>query len=107
MLGFSTQLLRSGSIDEIVERTKHYVLAGKAGNTPFSFFFNNIAPNTPGENIAAVIAAIDMYGEPGANESTKFTAPGKETFLKNKIENNNESYTFKWLNKSGYSHLAK
>ena len=109
LLGFSTTLLRDGSIEEIVERTKRYTLTGKDGKTPFLFFYNNIAPNTPIDNIRASIAAVRTYGEPGAAEDTPFELPERaepfEEFLKRKLEHNPEGYTFDWLSKSKYAHL--
>ena len=111
LLGFSTTLLRDGSIEEIVERTKRYTLIGKDGATPMLFFYNNIAPNTPIDNIRASIAAVRTYGEPNATEFTPFKLPEKaesfEDFLKRKLKNNPEGYTFNWLSVSKYAHLMK
>lgn len=107
-LGMSTSLLESGTVDQIVARVKHYVLAGKNGITPLTFFFNNIAPHTPVENIKAAVAAVEIYGAPGADENTPFVMPEVESFeefLKRKIANNSEGYSFEWLKKSKYSYL--
>lgn len=111
LLGFSTTVLQNAGIEEIVERTKHYTLAGKNGKTPFVFFYNNFAPHTPIDNIRASIAAVHTYGEPGADGDTAFELPDKaesfEDFLKAKLKNNPEGYTFDWLEKSEYSYLRK
>jgi len=110
LLGFSTTLLRDGSIEEIVERTKRYTLEGKNGKTPMIFFYNNIAPNTPIDNIRASIAAVHTYGAPGATADTPFVLPQKaesfEAFLARKIASNPEGYTFDWLSESEYGYLA-
>jgi uroporphyrinogen-III decarboxylase len=109
ILGLSTTLLQSGSVDEVVLRVKQYTLAGKKGKTPFTFLFSNISPHTPIDNIKAAIAAVHTYGAPGADEFTPLVMPDVETFesfLKRKLENNNEGYTFEWLKKSGYSYLC-
>ena len=111
LLGFSTTMLRDGSIADIVERTKRYTLLGKNGKTPLLFFYSNLAPNTPIDSIRASIATVHAYGTPGATEDTPFALPEKaesfEDFLRRKLENNAEGYTFDWLSKSGYAHLAK
>ena len=110
LLGFSTTLLRDGSLEEIVERAKRYTLQGKDGTTPMLFFFNNIAPNTPIDSIRAAIAAVRTFGEADATEDTPFALPQKaepfEDFLKRKLANNAEGYTFDWLSRSAYAHLA-
>ena len=109
MLGLSTGFLQQETADEVVERVKHYVLAGKSGITPFMFFFNNFAPHTPVENIHAAMAAVQTYGAPGATADTPFRMPVRESFedfLKSKIADNKEGYTFQWLKESGYSYLS-
>lgn len=108
-MGVDATLLQFGTVDEVIERVKHYVLAGKAGPSPLIFFFNNIAPKIPLENLWAAINTLEIYGAPGADENTPYTAPDFlpfEDFLRFKIENNNEGYTFHWLKKSGYAHLT-
>jgi hypothetical protein len=100
----------AGNRDDIIKRVKEYVLIGKDGKTPFTFFFNNIAPHTPIENINAVIAAVKTYGAPGATADTTLVLPETitfEEFLKNKMKNNTEGYTFNWLDKSEYAYLKK
>ncbi|MFV0528045.1 MAG: uroporphyrinogen decarboxylase family protein [Lachnospiraceae bacterium] len=111
LLGFSTSLLQDADIVTIVERTKRYTLKGKSGNTSLLFFYNHFAPQTPIDHIRASIAAVHTYGVPEATVETPFAAPETaesfEEFLRNKIENNVEGYTFHWLEKSEYSHLMK
>lgn len=46
----------------------------------------------------------------GADENTPYTEPDFlpfEEFLKNKMQNNTEGYTFDWLKKSGYKDLLQ
>lgn len=108
MIGLSTSFLRNASPEEVAERVKDYVLTGRDGITPMQFFFSNIAPETPIENIAAAIAAVHTYGAPGADKNTSLVIPDKEPFedfLKKKIKNNVEGYTFHWLEMSKYSGL--
>lgn len=107
--GINATLIQFGTEEEIVERVKHYVLAGKNGPTPCVFFHNNIAPNAPIENVMTAIHAVEVYGAPGADENTPYTKPEYPTFeefLKEKIANNDMGYTFDWLKKSGYAYLA-
>jgi len=111
LLGFSTTVLQNAGVEEIVERTKRYTLVGKNGKTPFLFFYNNFAPHTPIDNIRASIAAVHTYGVPEATADTPYKLPEKaesfEEFLKHKLQNNPEGYTFDWLKKSEYSYLLK
>ncbi|MDR2957719.1 MAG: uroporphyrinogen decarboxylase family protein [Coriobacteriales bacterium] len=109
-LGVSTSLMQTGSIDELVDRIKRYVLAGKAGPTPLTFVFNNIGPHTPIENIFAGLAALRIYGAPEANDETLFVMPEVEPFedfLERKLADNTVGYAFEWLSKSGYAHIAR
>ena len=108
-LGLDSTLLEAGSIEEIVRRIKHYVLVGKKGLTPMTFFFNNINPQTPLMNIQAAVAAVRIYGAPEATAETPFVMPEQESFadfLQQKISHNPEGYDFNWLPKSGYAYLA-
>ena len=109
MFGFSTNVLQDGTPEEVAEAVKKYVLGGKAGITPFLMFLSNIAPATPAINIRTAVEATHVYGAPGATEDTPFEPLGEvesfEDFLRNKIANNEEGYTFAWLEKSEYSYL--
>jgi hypothetical protein len=108
-LGLDSTLLETGSIEEIVRRIKHYVLVGKKGLTPMTFFFNNINPQTPLINIQAAVAAVRIYGAPEATAETPFVMPEQKSFadfLQQKISHNPEGYSFNWLQKSGYAYLA-
>lgn len=108
--GVDAKLLQFGTVQEVIDTVKHYVLAGKNGPTPCIFFFNNIAPNVPMENVWAAIHTLEIYGAPGADENTPYTEPDFlpfEEFLKNKMQNNTEGYTFDWLKKSGYKDLLQ
>lgn len=107
--GVDAKLLEFGTVEEVIAKVKHYVLAGKAGPTPCIFFFNNIAPNVPLENVWAAIHTLEIYGAPGADGDTPYTEPDFlpfEDFLRQKLKDNNEGYTFDWLKKSAYSYLA-
>lgn len=107
--GVDAKLLQFGTVQEVIDTVKHYVLAGKNGPTP-CIFFNNIAPNVPMENVWAAIHTLEIYGAPGADENTPYTEPDFlpfEDFLKNKMQNNTEGYTFDWLKKSGYKDLLQ
>ena len=104
--GVDAKLIEFGTKEEIVERIKHYTLAGKAGITPCIFFFNNFSPNTSEENLLTAIQALRIYGAPGADENTPYTDPefiSFKDFLKNKIADNVEGYSFDWLEKSGWN----
>lgn len=107
--GVDAKVLQFGTVDEVIDRVRHYVLAGKNGPTPCIFFFNNIAPNVPLENVQAAINTVEIYGAPGADENTPYTEPEFltfEDFLRRKIADNNEGYTYDWLKQSGYAYLA-
>ena len=107
--GIDAKVIEFGTPEEIVERIKHYVLVGKNGPTPCVFFHNNISPKAPIENVMTAMQAVEVYGAPGADENTPWVAPEYlpfEEFLKEKMANNELGYTFHWLKKSGYAHLA-
>ncbi len=107
-LGLSASYLETKSPMEVVERVKEYVLKGKAGITPMAIMINNIAPNAPLGNVFHAVQALRIYGAPGADENTPFIepeVPSFENFLKEKLDNNREGYTFRWLEKSEYSYL--
>lgn len=107
--GVDAKVLQFGTVDEVIDRVRHYVLAGKNGPTPCVFFFNNIAPNIPLENVQAAINTVEIYGAPGADANTPYTEPEFltfEDFLRRKIADNSEGYTFDWLKQSGYAYLA-
>lgn len=109
MFGFSTNLLQDGTPEEVADAVKRYVLGGKAGITPFLMFLSNIAPATPIVNIRTAVEATHVYGAPDATEDTPFTPVGEvetfEEFLRAKMANNEEGYTFAWLEKSEYRYL--
>ena len=107
--GIDAKMTEFGTEEEIVERIKRYVLAGKNGPTPCIFFHNNISPRAPLENIWASMQAVEIYGAPDADENTPYVKPEYPTFeefLKEKMTNNTLGYTFDWIKKSGYAHLA-
>ena len=110
MFGLSTNILQDGTPEEVAEAVKSYVLGGKAGITPFLMFLSNIAPATPAINIRTAVEATHVYGAPEAMEETPFEPLGEvesfEEFLKEKIANNEEGYTFDWLKHSEYASLA-
>ena len=106
--GVDATLTEFGTKEEIVERIKHYTLAGKNGLTPCIFFFNNFTPGTSEINLQTAIQALRIYGAPGADENTPYVDPefiSFGDFLKKKLENNVEGYSFDWLEKSGWKEL--
>lgn len=107
--GIDAKVIEFGTEEEIVERIKHYVLVGKNGPTPCIFFHNNISPKAPLENVWTAMQAVEIYGAPGADENTPYVRPDYkpfEEFLREKIADNEQGYTFRWLEKSGYAYLA-
>lgn len=103
--GVDAKLIEFGTKEEIIERIKHYTLAGKNGLTPCIFFFNNFTPKTSEENMQIAMQALKLCGAPGANENTPYIDPefiSFKDFLKRKIANNVEGYSFDWLEKSGW-----
>jgi hypothetical protein len=108
-LGYSTLSLALDDRDAVVERVKNYVLVGKDGPTPLTLFLNNIAPQTPVENIVAAVEAVRTYGAVGATAETPFLHREPEPFedfLRRKIADNPVGYSFGWLERSGYAHLS-
>ena len=109
MFGLSTTILQDGTPEEVAEAVKSYVLGGKAGVTPFLMFLSNIAPATPAINVRTAVEATHVYGAPDATAETPFEPLGEvesfEDFLRGKIANNEEGYSFKWLEQSELSNL--
>lgn len=106
--GVDAKLIEFGSKLEIIERVKHYTLAGKRGLTPCIFFFNNLSPHAPIENIQIAMQALKIYGAPDTDENTPYTDPDFLTFkdfLMYKRSHNAEGYSFEWLEKSGWKDL--
>ena len=106
MFGLSTNLLQDGNLAEVSLAVRYYVLGGKAGITPFLMFLSNIAPKTPPINIKTAVEATHVFGAPGATIDTPFTPPEEvesfEDFLRRKMADNEEGYSFAWLEKSEY-----
>lgn len=102
-IGFDAFLLEKGPISEIIRRVKRYIKAGAAGGK-FVLFLNNINISTPPEHVHAFIAAVEAYGRypiPENFDSAEIKIPNREPFekfLKIKMANNQEGYTFEWLN---------
>ena len=111
MFGLSTNILQDGTPAEVAESVKSYVLGGKAGITPFLMFLSNIAPATPAINVRTAVEATHVYGTPDATADTPFQPLGEiesfEDFLRRKIADNEEGYSFAWLEKSEYASLAQ
>ena len=108
MAGIAATQIESGSIEETVNKIKHFCLAGKNGPTPLFFFFNNLPPHTPVSKLLAATRAVRIYGAPGADENTPFEMPevtSFKDFLKKKMENNVQGYTFDFLTVSKYRDL--
>ena len=110
MLG-SPQFIQYSTPEKVLEVTKHLCLVGKNGTTPASVGLGNIGPHTPLINVFTFVRACQVYGAVGTNEDTPFSIPWDfpsfEEFLRGKLENNIEGYTFSWLENSGYSYLLK
>jgi len=107
-LGYGAAKLQLRSAAEIAEDIKEYTLAGKDGNTPSVLFLNSIGPHTLPDKIHTAVASAKIYGAVGTDADTPFSPPVRESFeefLKGKIADNKEGYTFQWLEKSGYSYL--
>ena len=101
--GLSTTFIEKATPAQIVESTRDYVLAGKAGITPFMMMINNISPFTPMENVHAFVDAVKVYGAPDATADTPMVhteRPSFEEFIRNKMVNNAEGYTFDWIKHS-------
>jgi len=108
--GMAATVIQFGTKEEIIERAKHYTLAGKRGLTPLTFFFANLPAHAPLENIQVALQAVSIYGTPEADENTPYVDPEFitfEEFLKNKMANNTEGYKFEWLKKSKLAYLAE
>ena len=102
--GVDAKVIEFGTKEEIVNRIKHYTLAGKNGITPCIFFFNNFTPRTSEENLQIAVQALRIYGAPGADENTPYVDPefiSFKDFVKNKMADNVEGYSFEWVEKSG------
>ena len=107
--GVDAKLIKNGTKEEIIERIKYYTLAGKAGITPCIFFFNNLTTGIPEETLQTAIQALRIYGTPEADENTPYVDPefvSFKDFVRNKIADNVEGYSFDWLEKSGLRDLA-
>ena len=67
-------------------------------------FLSNVAPATPAINVKTAVEATHVYGAPGATEDTPFEPLGEvesfEDILRAKKANNEEGYSFAWLEKS-------
>lgn len=109
LFGMMNTMLENGTVQDAIEYTKNFVLAGKNGKTPFQINYSNIGPKLPIDKVKASILAARTYGHPGADANTKVELPESfesfEDFLKRKLADNPEGYKFDWLEKSGYSHL--
>ncbi|MFH2044638.1 MAG: uroporphyrinogen decarboxylase family protein [Pseudomonadota bacterium] len=105
-IGFDASLLEKGPVSEIIARVKRYIKAGASGGK-FILFLNNINADTPPEHVHAFIAAVNAYGKypiPEHFDSVEVKIPKRESFesfVKMKINDNIEGYTFLWLKDSG------
>lgn len=109
--GLSATYAENSTPEEIRERAKEYCLkARKDALTPAFFWVANVATHCPVENVMTATHAARIYGAPGATADTPWTEPDYlpfEEFIKAKMENNVEGYTFEWLKHSSYSYLLK
>lgn len=109
--GIQATYAQSATPAELVERTKEYCLKAREGAlTPAFYWIANVPARCPVENVMATTHAARIYGAPGATADTPYTEPEYlpfEEFLKYKIENNTEGYTFDWLKHSQYSYLLQ
>ena len=103
MAGIAATQVEFGSIEETTSIIKNFVLKGKDGPTPLFFFFNNLSPRTTVDKLLSATRAVRIYGKPGADENTPYEAPkiiSFKDFIKKKMDDNPEGYTFNWLKKS-------
>jgi uroporphyrinogen-III decarboxylase len=101
----SPGFILTATAEQAAERAKLFALVGKDGITPCSTALACIPPFTPIENIKSYIAAVRTFGAPDADADTPFELPesdaGFNAFIKQKMENNVEGYSFSWLSHSG------
>lgn len=108
--GVDAKLIEFGTKEEIIARIKQYALVGKNGITPCIFFFNNFGPRTPEESMQVAMQALKIYGAPGADVNTPYVDPefvSFKDFVKNKMADNVEGYSFDWVEKSGLRDYLK
>lgn len=106
--GLEATFLERAPLEDVIARTKDIILTCKQGPTPMAFLLTCINPGVPHEKVKSVIHAARVYGAPGATADTPLEIPAIETFeefLKRKLANNVEGYTFEWMKHSGYSYL--
>ena len=109
--GLGATFTENSTPEQVVARTKDYCLKAKEGAiTPAFFWIACVTTHCPVENVMAATHAARIYGAPGATADTPYTAPEYlpfKDFLKAKMENNVEGYSFDWLKRSEYSYLLK
>ena len=109
--GIGATFTENSTPDEVVQRTKDYCLKARDNAiTPAFFWIACVPTRCPVENVMAATHAARVYGAPGATADTPYTDPEYlpfEEFLKAKMENNVEGYTFDWLKHSEYSYLLR
>ena len=109
--GIGATFAENSAPAEIVARTKDYCLKAKEGAiTPAFYWIACVPTRCPVENVMAATHAARIYGAPGATADTPYTEPEYlpfEDFLKAKMADNVEGYSFDWLKRSEYSHLLK
>ena len=109
--GIGATFAENSTPAEIVTRTKDYCLKARENAlTPAFYWIANVATHCSVENVMAATHAARIYGAPEATADTPYTEPEYPPFvdfIKYKMENNVEGYTFDWLKYSEYSYLLK
>lgn len=107
--GIAATFCEHATPEEIVARTKDYCLKARDNAlTPAFYWIACVTTHCPVENVMAATHAARIWGAPGATADTPWTEPEYlpfPEFLKYKMENNVEGYTFDWLKHSEYSYL--
>ena len=109
--GIGAVFADNATTEEVVARSKEYCLKARENALTPAFYWIACVPTyCPPEKVIAATHAARIYGAPGATADTPYTEPDFVPFvdfLKAKMENNVEGYTFEWLKHSEYSYLLK
>jgi uroporphyrinogen-III decarboxylase len=95
-LGLSSQLLRDGPQEQLMERVKHYLAIGAPGGK-LLFFLNYVPADTPPAHIHAVVSRvrqIGQYAKEGLDVSFDRTFVSFQDYLKD-MGINDQSYFYR------------